>query len=291
MGKATGHVTQLVDLARAFQRRGWDVRFALRNPDALWTLAPELAAGVLPAPFHQPTAEETLSGPTPLLYFDELLGCGWETEAQLTRLVQGWQAIFDATAPTVLVSQAAPTALLAARGRDILTVNLGRGYDVPPLNTPMWPLAYWKSVTLADRQAREDVAVASVNALLRQQGLAPVPDFATVLRADLSLRCDFAELSHYPPDYHPEPDAHLGPFYRLDQGEEVHWLAGFRYRVLVYLQGYMPGTLPTLLALHRLPTDHDVVFVCPGMPPHIIARLTKPNIRLYGSAVRFDALL
>ncbi|MFM1896996.1 MAG: hypothetical protein RLZZ385_2070, partial [Pseudomonadota bacterium] len=215
LGKATGHVSQLLSLGREFARRGWEVEFLLRNPAALTSLQPDYSHRLLQAPYA-PTvplaADDARALAHPLLYSDDLLANGYGDAGSLAALLRQWRDHFENVEPTVVVCQSAPTALLAAMDLPMLRVNLGRGYDVPPLAIPMPTLRYWEPVTLAQRQQREDIIMDVINGARYRLHLPRLESFASILEAHLSLRCDFPELSHYPPDpQNIEPD-HLGPF-------------------------------------------------------------------------------
>ena len=291
LGKATGHTAQLVALAKEFHRRHWDVVFVLRNPESLTAMPVGFEYRLLPAPYKPVLAKPGQSIIQPLLFSDDLLPAGYGEPELLASLLLSWRDTLALLEPDVVVCQAAPPALLAARQLSLVRVNFGRGYDVPPLCRPMPALRYWESVSLQQRQDREDVVMRNINTAMTLLGWAEVPDFASVLEADLRFCCDFPELSHYPTDLDDRKRLHTGPLLFLEQGESVTWRATSGRRILVQMQAYMTVLPNCLKALRQMPDEWDIIVVCPGLPEGLTTRINRPNLRVYGHALRFSSLL
>jgi len=112
-GENFGHVSKIAEVARSLTGRA-EVLAAVRNPIALRQIAPDLPVTVLPAPAAPPQAP-TAGDDAGRSYPDVLRHIGWSSPQTLGPLVEAWRNMFALARPDVLVVQAAPTALLAAR--------------------------------------------------------------------------------------------------------------------------------------------------------------------------------
>lgn len=193
IGGGYGHVSTLLPLAEELRRRGHETIFAVRNLAIGETLLGGRGYTMLQAP--------TWIGPSPKLPWAEtypglLLTRGYHDAAPLAAMLRAWLHLLDMVRPDFLIADFAPTAVVAATLRGILSGSIGTGFVCPPRMTPLPVLL--NRQTAPDVQLRiEQRVLDSLNGALIQcggpklaslvDGFAPVDD---VLET-------FPELDHY----------------------------------------------------------------------------------------------
>lgn len=289
MGRNFGHVTQIVPVAEALRRRGVEVGLALRNPAALGPFAGSGEFSVVQAPYISPARRQP--GETRqkiLLYSDDLLACGYDDSTSLAGLIAGWDSLIGSFKPDALVSQSAPSALLATHGMAMARFRLGRGYDLPPATVPQTPVRHWEKNDPQETGRREAEVLATVNAALRACGREPLRNFADFLRTDGDFLCAFRETDHYRDR---DNATYYGSLGKTDGGIEVEWRPGAVRRVFAYIQPSKKVFVPAMQALFRLPANFDVIVAAPKVPGELGQQFRRPGFRLFDSPVRLDPLL
>ncbi len=293
LGKNFGHVTQIAEVARPLAKRKAELFFALQNPGLIRPFAEGFDYKVLQAPYYPVrSAAGKKRGPA-LIYPDDLRPCGYDSPADLAGLILAWRSLFDLVKPDILVTQAAPTALLAARGYKFKKVAFGGGYNVPPRSSPMPLMRYWEKIDAETIKKREEFVLGNVNQALSIAGLPKLKKFSDTLETDAEFLTTFAELDHYPDRAGSGKDKpkYYGPFYTLGSGAAVNWAKGKNKRIFAYIRPEARSFLPCLAALSRLPEDHDVIVSAPGIPPKAKEKLDKPHVRIIDGAVRLDKII
>ncbi len=289
MGKNYGHVTQIADIASLLARKkGMEIFIALQNPSAGALFLKEKNFKILQAPFHPVRP----GGPRvkPLIYSDDLLPCGYDTADNLYPLIACWKSLYDLVKPHLLVAQAAPTALLAARGGGFARAAMGRSYDMPPLTKPFMPLRHWEKNDTRETARREDAMLETVNIALKRAGMKPLKHLSDMLAADRQFLCTFRELDHYPD--RPKTD-YYGPFTTTNTGFDIKWRSNAQNRILAYIRPGPPAFDACLRALRNAPTGYgyDIIVAAPGLPDDACVKLSTPDLRVVNKAVRLDKLL
>ena len=184
-GENFGHVSKIAEVARRLTGRA-EVLAAVRNPIALRQIAPDLPVTVLPAPAAPPQAP--MSGEDAgRSYPDVLRHAGWSSAQTLAPLVESWRNLIALAQPDVLVAQAAPTALLAARGLDLRTAMCGSGFDAPPRAHPMPAFYHWDKDANTPPVEREAQVLAAANQTLDRLGAPQLSHFCDLLQTDAYL--------------------------------------------------------------------------------------------------------
>ncbi|GJL84276.1 MAG: hypothetical protein DHS20C02_00510 [Micavibrio sp.] len=293
VGRNFGHVTKLAEVARPLAKRKAELFFALQNPAAIRSFAQGLDYKVFQAPYFPVRPRPGQQRGPSLIYPDDLRPCGYESPADLAGLIMAWQSLYDLIKPDVLVAQAAPTALLAARAYKFKKVTLGAGYDVPPRSSPMPSLRYWENIDNDVIKDHEAFVLNNVNEALSIAGLPKLKTFADLLEVDAEFLTTFEELDHYPdraslsknkPDY-------CGPFYALGSGQAMDWNKNAQKRIFAYLRPEASHFGPCVEALSHLPDDHDVIIAAPGIPVKLQEQLQKPSFRIVNGAVKLDKII
>lgn len=290
-GENFGHVSKIAEVARGLTGRA-DVLAAVRNPIALRQIAPDLPVTVLPAPAAPPQAPMT-GEDAGRSYPDVLRHIGWSSPETLGPLVEAWRNLFALARPDVLVVQAAPTALLAARGLGLRTAMIGSGFDAPPRAHPMPTFYHWDETANTPPVEREVEVLGAANRVLGSVGASELTRFCDLLQTDAYLLATFAEIDHYAPRTAFEPDhpPYLGQLFTQDQGAEMTWRSKARRRILAYLRPRTPPFEAAVKALARLDDTHDVILAAPGASAQLAERLKPTAIRLCNGPVRLERLL
>jgi UDP:flavonoid glycosyltransferase YjiC (YdhE family) len=211
----------------------------------------------------------------------------------LAGLIRSWNDLYDIIKPDLLITEAAPTALLAARGHKFKTMMFGGSYDVPAKSVPMPPLRYWEKNDPQMLAAREAEALGIVNEALKQVGKKPLKNIAESLKVDVEYLTMFEELDHYPmrKDIETKTPNYIGNFYTEDTGAAMKWNADASKRIFAYIRPGSAGFEQTLKVLSTLPKSIDCIIAAPGIPPALKAKIEKPHIRIVDGAVKLSSIL
>ena len=291
LGENFGHIAKMLGVIRALGDRA-EVTVAVRDPAALRRMAPGLPLRLLPAPVAPTLRPPDADGPG-ASYPDVLRWCGWHAPEPLAALLESWRALFALLRPDVVIGQAAPTALLAARGGPWRTALLGSGYDAPPRAAPMPPLRWWmdgEAARAADREAR---VLADANAALARLSLPPLARFADALSVDRFWLACWREIDHYGDRARWEPDhpPYLGQIAETAAGAALDWRDGDRRRLFAYLRHGRTGFAQAAAMFATPAPDWDVIVAAPGAPPAATAPMAAAGARVVDGPVRLDRLL
>ena len=207
LGGGWGHLAPIAALAKEFRRRGHAVGVALRDLSHVARLLDPRLIACYQAPQQirrpQPAREPVLSLAD--IYDNE----AFAEERAITARVQAWCQLFDFAKADVVICDHSPTAMLAARCRNVKTIGMGTGFFLPPDERP-WPAFSTSEAQDAkqERTQRESMLVERLNAVLRRWH-APELRQLSDLQAECRRRTLLTrpELDHYGPrasgDYFP----------------------------------------------------------------------------------------
>ncbi len=290
MGANYGHANKVTQVAEALAGKA-KLTIAARDPVAIRSLSPDLPATLLPAPYNSrsPHKGEAFGQSFPGLLQTE----GWDDANKLGPLVESWRSVYELTKPDILVAQAAPTALLAARDLGFRKAILGSGWDTPARADPMPCFSPEDpgSVRLAHEQEAKVFAIA--NEVLRTFGSAPLPAFRDLYDVDQTLLVAMAETDHMAPRDAIEPDhpPYLGQLITDQSGQELSWIKQDVPRILAYLRPTNPQYIEIARGLARIGASCDIILAVPGVNPTQAQQLTDKGIRVVDGPVRLDRLL
>ncbi len=288
MGHNYGHATQIGAVARALSaaRRNVQIWVALKTPAAATELGWDFPHRILQAPYHP--VKPGRRSPPALTYAQGLIPCGYENADTLYPLIESWRSLYDLVKPDVLVAQAAPTALLAARDMKFKRMAFGKSFDMPPLADPMPPLYYWKKNDMNVIKRHEAAMTGMINKALARARMKPLKKFYDMLEADKNFLCTFEEFDHYPQR---EGADYLGALYETGSGAGMKWEGTNRKRIFAYMRPGPPVFSACLEALRKLPAHYDAILAAPGMPEATRKKMQTPSLRISPSPLNLDALL
>lgn len=295
MGANFGHVAQIVGVARALQGRA-RITMALREPEGLRRLAPDLPVTLLKAPHAVPSTRR-VQLPSGLNYAGVLRHEGWDHAEDLAAQIEAWTTLFDLTRPDVVACQAAPTAQLALMGRDLPVVAFGSGFDAPPQTTPLPAFDPTPPQGHPETAAQQEAAVLSIaNQALARHRRPPLSQFTDLLRAGTQALTTVPPLDHYADraQLQSQPVTYLGQISFQTGGIRAQWQAapGARgHRIFAYLRPGQHGFDQTAQALRQLAGDHDILLAAPGITAPLAEDLRSAGAQVLDGAARLDSLL
>ena len=240
---------------------------------------------ILPAPFISPqTAPPAHRPPPPINYADEISMCGYNNAQQLATLMRCWHTLYDLIMPDLVISEAAPTALLTARNRNIPTATLGQGYNIPPKTSPMPSISPTpEGITPEMLMASEARTLAIINEALAILHHPPLKTFADLIAADLDILASLPEIDAYGAR---ENTVYSGPLYLDQSGENPAWPATSGKKIFGYIKPDHPLFIPTLQALRTLP--YPALIVSPKASQDVISKFSLPHLRIQSKNVKFS---
>ncbi len=296
VGRNYGHVTKLATLAKAIveRQKKAEIIFALQTPSAVIPFTGDIKYKLLQAPYCPPRPlADSKSWGASRLFTDDMRPCGYFDPDILTGLIRAWSDLYDIIKPDILITEAAPTALLAARGHKFKTMMFGGSYDVPAKSVPMPPLRYWEKNDPKMLAAREAEALGITNQALKNAGKKPLKNIAEGLKCDAEFLTMFEELDHYPmrKEIESKPPQYLGNFLTQDTGQSMKWNAGATKRIFAYIRPASSGFDQTLKVLATLPKSIDCIIAAPGIAPALKSKIEKPHIRIVDGPVKLSSIL
>lgn len=291
LGANFGHANKIARAAERLQDEA-DLFVAAREVAAIRQIAPDLKTTLLPAPYAR-TRRLSRGEQGPVNFAAMLSTEGWHDPVELGAAVESWRSLFDLVRPDVIVFQAAPTALLAARGTGRKTVVLGGGYDNPPLSSPMAPFDGEKPELIEIAKTQEAAVLACANEALAMNDAPKAGAFCDLLASDLSLLMTWAEIDHYENRAKVQPDhpPYLGALLGTGQGVELDWAGCDGARILAYLRPGSPYANAGLQALAAAGPANDIILSAPGIAPPDVKALTARGVQVSDKPVRLDRLL
>ncbi|MDB5803827.1 MAG: hypothetical protein JWN73_1149 [Betaproteobacteria bacterium] len=282
LGGGLGHVSRFLPLARALQERDCEVIWALSDTGAAATLRKETSAAVLQAPRFP----GELSGlPEPQLAYSEMImRYGYFSADMLTPLLRDWRALIENAKPDLVVTDHAPTALLAARSLNLRNARIGTGFCCPPMQEPEAPMVSWIPPGPERRAEAAGVVLASINGALAAVGAKPLDTLSQMHAAGEDFITTYAGLDHYPSRATPRWGVVLG----TEGGVAPEWPVARGPRVFAYLKAQQAQTMPLLRALRR---KHCATLVhCPGLTPEQRAAAQAEGLRFSDRPLDIDAV-
>lgn len=133
LGDGLGHITRLLRIAEGLRRDGVRCLFVVRNIEVAGAVVLKHGFDVLQAPVAR---VEPIRGPDtnqPVSIADILGAIGFGERQRLEPLVGAWDALIEALAPDIAITDYAPTANLALYGGVARVLVIGDGFTLPPV--------------------------------------------------------------------------------------------------------------------------------------------------------------
>ena len=189
-GVGRGHGARLADLGRRFEARGLDTVYAVRPGGGSAALLHDRGVRLIGAPRWSTEGLERHGSSATLA--DMLWDDGLGSTASLSAQIAAWNLIFSECVPDLVVSDYAPGANLAARGRLPLLVT-GSGFCAPPAHLTACPPLHTEAPPAVDQTELVD----RINTVLSRTGARPLGQIGELFAGDIQHPMTFAELDPY----------------------------------------------------------------------------------------------
>lgn len=272
LGTGLGHLSTLLALAKPLISAGHDIAFAVRDPGHA---TPFLESAGVPI-FQCPINPGVLSGKIQLYSLPQiLLSIGYANESALKGRIDAWRSFYKLWNPDIVVCDASPTALLAARSLQIRTVRVGTAFFMPPDTSPLPPLRPWLKL---DHKIliRNETALLNIvnNVMHKYSGSIELKNAAQIFHSDLSVTLTVKEMDFYAALREPDMK-YWGPA-PATHGHAVNWPDVTGKRIFVYLRNF--STLPSLLDTLQS-SGQNVLLYIPDLPATIRKKFAGGNLR------------
>jgi UDP:flavonoid glycosyltransferase YjiC (YdhE family) len=283
LGANAGHLSRDLPIAERLRDRGHEVLFALRElAVAEQMLAPRgFAFTACPTPVRATRLKHSQVN-----YSDILAAQGYADQAKLSAQLRAWITLLRTAAIDVVVSDFAPTALLAARVLGLRVEVIGPPFSVPPAVSPLPSIRPWEQIS-RERLLEADMRVLNVmNAVLAELGASPLPDVASMFAGITPHITAFAELDCYGARTSVN---YVGPIAARGSYPRVEWQRTESKRVLAYLHPSLPGLEALLQAIQQV--GAEAICVISGAPDSMIDRLRRTGLNARNTPVDVSVLL
>jgi rhamnosyltransferase subunit B len=192
LGANRGHIERLLPMARRLLDGGHQVALALQQIDCIGVdRDPRIVlwqAPVWPRLLINNIQDASRRVAT---MGDILAQLGLDRPGCLAAMISGWDAIFAAFKPDVIVADYAPALLSAGRGR-VPTISVGDYFSCPPYQLDRFP-----NLTGTPNAYDEEMLLDTVDADLTSVGRASLVGLPALFTADHTMVGNFAELDPY----------------------------------------------------------------------------------------------
>lgn len=283
LGANYGHLARDLPVAERLRDLGHNVSFAVCDLDGAERVLAPAGFAFVPCPsLSRPTRLEG----APVNYSDILAQQGYAEKARLSALVHAWVTLLRVAAIDVVVSDFAPTALIAARVLGLRVEVIGPPFSVPPAVSPLPSIRPWDRIT-HEQLVHADLRVLTVmNEVLAEFGAEALPDVASLFAGITPHITHFAELDCYGPRTSVN---YVGPIAGRSSLPRVEWQRPGSKRVFAYLQSALPGLEPLLQGIQQV--GAEVICVIPGAADSMIDRLRRTGLNARNTAVNVSVLL
>lgn len=233
MGGGLGHVTAIQPIAKALADQGVEVFLILQDLSRVEEILDDRRFRYFQAPLWLRISN--LAGGRQSINYAELLAqFAYLNEPGLRGLVKAWRQLFEAIKPDLLIVDHAPTALLAARDMGFPRVQIGSGFQVPPIEKPMPAFAYWEHHVEAHLLKSENKVLDIINKVLVSLELTPYKQLSELFHSEKMFLSTFQELDHFP-NRKLSNEEYVGPIFRSSMGIEPVWPTVGEKKIFVYL--------------------------------------------------------
>lgn len=280
-GGRLGHLSKILPTARVLRSRGHEILFAVKEVGtACQCLDKSFSYIQCPIPIGlKKSCREAAS------FADVLTEAGFGDAAILGGMVRSWQTVIELYKPDVILSQHAPTIILAAELLGIPCLKLGSGFESPPEISPYPCFRPWLKLTRDELLKTEHRLLDNVNQVRKVFGGSPLTCLHQAVRADISLLAVLPELEQYPDR---KNGCYIGPLFITDEGAEEHWSGLREQKIFVYL---FPGVETPLILAALNKSGAEVIAYIPGLADELKEKYRTTNMRIASGKINLTGLL
>lgn len=283
LGRGFGHASRLAGLRALLGQLDVTPLVVIRDVNAYQRFDPEaFGFDVMPAPFRferLPKFQRVNS------FCDILTEAGFSDSDALAARLSVWRSLFDRWHIDIVVTELAPTALLAATltGRKVL--QIGSGFGLPPVVNGVFPsLTALPQIPEARRRERQAVLYQAMQRACRRAGLPSPSPMTTVYQSLDHAFSTFASVDHYGGR---DKSRYLGPMMAKVASAAPAWPAqGRTPRVFAYVD-WRPQTHKAIEQVAQM--GYQLSVVATAAPNGIFARY--PNVVMNQGPIDMDQAL
>lgn len=281
-GGNLGHLSVLLPIARILKERGHEVLFAVKEVGIAHKLLDDENFSYIQSPVPTGLKKSRREAAS---FADVLAEAGFEDAAILGGMVRSWQTTFALYKPDVILSQHAPTVILAAGLLGIACLKLGLGFESPPEVAPFPCFRPWLNLTRDELLNSEIKLLDNVNQVRKVFGGSPISKLHQVVRANVSLQAILPELAHYADC---KNGRFIGPLFIAEEGEAVQWAGIHDHKIFTYLR---PGTEIFIILDALDKCGAEVIAYIPGTADELKGKYRRGNMRFVSSRTNLSSLL
>lgn len=281
-GGNLGHLSVMLPIARILKERGHEILFAVKEVGTAHHFLDGTGFNFIQSPIPiglKKSRREAAS------FADVLAEAGFGDAAILGGMLKSWQTVFALHKPDVILSQHAPTVILAAKLFGIPCLKLGLGFDSPPDVSPYPCFRPWLKLTRDKLLDTENGLLDNVNQVCKVFGGSPLSRLHQAVKADVSLLAVLPELEHYPGRRN---GRYIGPLFIVSEGETVQWSGNCEHKIFVYLR---PETETSLILDALYKSSAEVIAYIPGLAEELRKKFSKGNMRIASGKINLAGLL
>lgn len=281
LGAGSGHLEPIGAIGRRLHDLGHEVLFASRDLGAAARYPLTRGLKTVQAPVMWPLGSHR-GAHSPA---DLLLKFGWDRTDELCAWVDGWRELIERAEADLVVTEHAPTAVLAAHVAGVPVAVQGTGFVVPPARTPMPGYAVNGHLDPKQLAAIESSLMAAINRALSTFEMPPLSHLADLYPASNSF------LSTYPPmDHFGERSAtvYYGTPAQDALGETPRWPNARGEKVFAYMHPDYPQFDVMVRQLAAL--GHPTLVVAPGIGSVRAQLPDVPHLRYQEALVNLDTV-
>ncbi len=293
LGSGLGHIAREVPIALELRRRGHEVLFVVRNLAAARAALGQHGIDFLQAPLPLLTRRVAQSPRQFRSYADILAAAGFAEPRALTDWIAGWKHTLALLRPQVVVCDYSPAAQLAAQLGGYPVVQVGTGFELPPVARLLPDTSPSGATPMAHLEQREQRVLHGIAAACVAAGHAPIQRVAQIYATDAPLLATLPEVDCFGPRTSGGA-RYVGPLYAQTLGRAMDWPGGGgRRRVFAYLRGeYMRGRTALEAALSSLQRSGAAVIACvPDADEELVARYSGAAMQVSVQPVTLAPLL
>lgn len=279
LGAGRGHLAPMLSLAGALRAAGHHVELAVRDPVDAKPFVERAGFVAHAAPIPTPGG-----GAISLASYPQILKqLGFAQPDRVEARVRAWHSLFDQVRPDLVICDHSPTALLAARCRQLKAIVTGTGFFVPPDVSPLPDLRPWQP-SEPDVLARDEATVLnSLNSVLERFSASGLDRVAQLFAVQAQALFTVRELDNYAAFRRPD---YLGPV-PASGGTPPVWPAGTGTRIFAYLRRF--DMLPALLTALRDSGQPTLIYM-PQQPHDITAQFEGGNLHFSAEPLDMDQI-
>lgn len=280
-GAHLGHLSIMLPIARILRDRGHKVLFAVKEVGTAYHFLDDSFSCIQsPIPIGLKKSRREVAS-----FADVLAQAGFDDASILGGMVRSWQTIFALHKPDVILSQHAPTVILAAAMFGIPCLKLNSGFESPPDITPYPCFRPWLKLTKNDLLKTEQRLLGNINQVRKDFSVFPLSRLHQAVKADVSLLAVLPELEHYPDR---ENGRYIGPLFIAEEGETARWTENCKQKIFVYL---VSGTETPLILEALDKSCAEVIAYIPGLACELKKKYCTTNMQIASGKINLSGLL